>query len=350
MSGAAPMGTGRIVVGCCPSGKCAYTVGRIASPTGVSKAFGWFGSTLSRQVMQVGRSLKSGERKFLGVINKRFEEQNANLRPLLAGYGVAREKTRNNKIFGPQSKAYADWNRSDFVIGQQGEGKFDVRVREDVQDYKDSFQTTKQIADRLNDVEASEIDPGCILSPHTTLAGEEIKKLHVSIKTLADAFPATRPPENLRGETGHGKYRAFLKIGKFRSQIAEAVLSEVLSGYVPTIETDEKILGLHEKAGGQGAPAEIQAGRISPVGLLGLLVHSRFASEEYRTGESGIHAMTAAGLRREMASVTALRMAINKRQLRRSQQIAFLAALQSSGKTAARGLKLHRIYRKILEE
>lgn len=349
MSSTAPVGTGKIVKGCCKSA-CAYTIGRIASPRGVRKAWDWFDDTLSDQIEDTGESLKEGDQKIPALLNKQFENQNALFRPLVSGYGFGRQKTRNFRNFGPQSKAYSHWQRPDFLIGQQGEGKFDDRLRLGIEDYKESFETNSQIAARLQEVKESQIDPQSVFPSGGTLAKDQVGSLRVSLETLVDAFPETAVPENFQDSKAHDDYRAVRSIGQFRSRAAEAILAEVMSGYIPAVPAGEEIKKIQGAAGGKNDPAEIQDGRMSPVGMLGFLVKSRFANDDYRTGEGGIHSMSSAGLLREMADLKALRMAIKQRQLRRSQQIAFLAALQSSGREAAKSLELNRALNTVLED
>ncbi len=349
MSGGAPVGPGMIVQGCCDK-ECAWTVGRIATPWGVNMAFGWFESTLIPSILQTGEAYTSGNRKVAAVIDKRFEAQNANLRKLVTSYGFAREKSRNNRIYGRLAAAYPGWERPDVQIGQEAGGAVDDRSRQRIENYMRSFRKKSRIAKRLKKVEASEINPGCVFPPDGTFSPEQGKKLLVSLETLVDAFPATEPPDGSRERDRWEEYRAIRDVERFRAKMAEAVLAQVMAGYLPTVPVSDGLREMWQDAGGKKDPLEIKGGRMSEVGYLGFLVRSRFANDQYRTGKKGIHAMTRSGLLRELASVKALRLAIEQRQLRRSQQIAFLAAMQVSGKAAAKSLELNKIFKKVMRE
>jgi len=95
-----------------------------------------------------------------------------------------------------------------------------------------------------------------------------------------------------------------------------------------------------------GNATGIEGGHISPVSYLELLVRSRFGNDEYRTGKAGIHTMTRTGVLRELVSVQALRLAIERRQLRRARQMALLEAIKASGMTVGDSLDLLSLYRK----
>lgn len=353
MSSSAPVGTGTIIAGCCPPPVgCATTIGRIATSSDARDAFRWIGSTFSEQILQVGESLTSGDRTIPAVMAKRFDAQNATLRQLLSGYGYGREKLRNEKMFGQQSRSYTGrigaWNNSDFLIGQQAVSTFDNRLREQVKGHAEGFESRKQVEVRLRDMPDTHIDPQSVFPPGGTLPKNQAEKLVASLETIVDAFPATEIPEGYRGGMTAAEIRTFRHIERFRAQMAEAVLSEIMSGYMPTIPANEGVTELWRAAGGDGEPAQVRDGHISPVGYFGLLVESRFSSDDYRTGEGGIHAMTPTGLLRELASVSALQMAITQRQLRRSQQMAFLSALQVSGKVAGESLDLNQTLQTVL--
>lgn len=349
LSSSAPVGTGKIVKGCC-SAACAYTIGWIAKPKNVRKAWDWFDDTLSDQVEDMGESLQEGEQKIPAVLNKRFEAQNALFRSLLTSYGFAHEKSRNNKMFGPQSAAYASWDRSGYVVGQGAGAALDVRMRQGMKEYAEGFQTQKQIAARLNQVSGSDLNPQCVFPANGTLTKQQGKELLVSLKTIIGAFPTVEAPESYRDTRAGQHYRAIRKARRFRAQVSEAILTEVAAGYMPTMSADDGIREMWQASGGQGDPAQVKDDGVSPVGYLGFLIRSRFANSKYRTGGKGSHAMPPAGLLRELASVTALRMAVKKRQLRRSQQIAFLLALQVSGRAAAKNLMLQESLQKTLED
>lgn len=350
LSSSAPVGTGKIVKGCC-SAACAYTVGGwIAKPKNVRKAWDWFDDTLSDQVEDMGESLQEGEQKIPAVLNKRFESQNALFRSLLTSYGFAHEKNRNNKIFGPQSAAYATWDRTGYVVGQGAGTALDFRIRQEVKEYAEGFQTQKQIAARLKQVSGSDLNPQCVFPANGTLTKKQGKEMLVSLETIIGAFPTVEAPKSYRDTRAGQHYRAIRKAQRFRAQVSEAILTEVAAGYMPIMSADDGIREMWQASGGQGDPARVKDDSVSPVGYLGFLIRSRFANSEYRTGGKGIHAMPPAGLLRELASVNALRMAVKKRQLRRSQQIAFLSALQVSGKAAAKSLMLQEAFQKTMED
>lgn len=345
LSSSAPVGMGKFVKGCCTAA-CAYTVGRIASPKNVRKAWDWFDDTLSDQVEDMGDSMKEGEQKIPAVFNKRFETQNAIFRSVVASYGLSREKNIHNKMFGSQSAAYAKWNRSDFLVGQGAGSALDARLRLQAKAYAEGVHAPKQVANRLRQISSEDITPRSVFPVCATLTKKQGRKLQISLKTIMDAFPATELPENYQD----ARYSSFQKARRLRSQIAEAVLSEVMAGYLPTMPAGEGIKKMWQASGGQGEPFGIENGRMSPVGYLGLLIRSRFANADYRTGKGGIHTMPQAGLLREMASIKALRLAIEQRQLRRSQQIAFMAAMQVSGKEAVSSMEFHKVSQTVSED
>lgn len=349
LSSSAPVGTGTTVKGCCTAA-CAYTIGRIATYNDARKAFKWIDKTLKPQVKKMGQAYVTGDNKVQALINKRFEAQNATFRPLFAGYGAAREANKNRKIFGPGSMAYATWDRKDSLTGDKADNAIDVRLRQQAKEYAESFEGPKQRAGRLSEVEVSDLNPRHVFPAGGTLTKEQGSKLLVALETIIDSFPVAEVSESRKDSPGGKAYRSVQKIQRFRAQIAEAALSEIMSGYMPTVPVGEGVRKMWDASGGEGDPAKMEDDHISPVGFLGFLVHSRFANDEYRTGESGIHAMPPAGLLREVASVKALRMAIKERQLRRSQQIAFMAALQTSGKAAVKSLELQEVLSKTLED
>ena len=349
LSSSPPVGMGKIVKGCC-NAACAYTIlGWIAQPKNVTDVYDWFDDTLSDQIEDWGKSHTSGAKQIPPMINKRFEKQNALFRPLLAGYGIAREKSINNKVFGHKSQAYASWDRSNVLIGQGANDSLDSRMRNDLKNYAEGFEKPRDIGSRLFDMGEGSLNPRCIFPESGVTTMKQGRQLLASLKTIVSAFPATKLPESYQDNKGK-HYRALRKIQRLRSQVAEAILADVTAGYMPVIPVDEGMVKMWNASGGQGQPVDIKEGRMSPVNFLGFLIRSRFSSRDYRTGENGIHAMPDAGLLRELASVKALGMAVKRRQLLRSQQLAFLAAMQVSGSSAENSLDLEKVLQKVLKE
>jgi len=343
MSSTAPPGTGMIVAGCCPPVGCVGTKGRIATPADVSMSFGWIGTTLSKQFVKLGRSYKSGLDKIAATMSKRFESQNTKLRQILTGYGAANSKFRSNLNFGKRSKAFLGRNRTAFLTGKAANAEFTSTLNERVGDYSRSFRNRKDIAKRLNSVDNSSVSSQALFPADATLSRDKLKGLMSSLKTTINAFPATNAT-SLSGDK-KGAYRALKKAKRVRIAAAKSALLEVASGYAPTIPAGSQVKELAEKAGNV---TRIEDGHVSPVGFLQLLVRSRFASDEYRTGKTGIHTMTRAGVLRELASVQALRLAIERRQLQRANQMAMLQAVQTAGLTVDNSVNLMGLYRKVV--
>lgn len=337
LSSTAPVGTGEYVEGCCGEA-CAYSIGYLAKPKNVEDDFDWFKDTLEDQIEDVGDSYKSGLKKIVPTLNKRFESQNAVIRQLLTSFGAADEKFRNTLIFGERSKAFLDWRRSAYLTGKAATAEFSRTLSERMEEYSRSFSKNSDILSRLSSVSNSSISSQGFFSANATLAKDRLKNMIASLRTTVNAFPAlsaTSLPDQERRA-----YRSIRRAKRIRIAAAQSVFSDAMSGYAPTVPVKNKIEELASDS------TRIVDGRISPVGLLELLVKSRFASDEYRTGKTGIHTMTRTGVLRELASVQALRLAIERRQLYRARQMALLEAMQVSGLTTGRSLNLWDLYQR----
>jgi hypothetical protein len=343
MSSTAPVGPGSFVIGCCPDGQCASSVGRIATPAGIAMDFGWLTKTVSEQFRKMGKSYKSGLDKITSTLNKRFEAQNAKIRQIVVGFGQANEHFRNTLDFGERSKAYLNHDRSVYITAQSSNSLYSETLNKYSRKRSKSLTSRNQVAKRLNSLDNSSISSQEYFPPDATLSINELENLISSFQTISNAFPATN-------SSGQGPLaqaiQSIRKIKRTRIAAAKSVLADVLSGYVPTVPASQKIAKLTERT---GETSRIDNDLLSPVGYLGVLVKARFASDEYRTGKTGIHTMTRTGLLRELASVEALLLAIERRKLRRAKQMAFLEAMQVSGLTISHSLDLWEQYRKVVE-
>lgn len=331
LSSRAPMGIGAIVAGCCPPANCAYSTGRIATPTGVTTAWTWFSSTTSRQIKKTGQSWRTGQSKVLSSISKNFESQNKVLRQILTSLGVAEERMKNMRQFGTMSAASSMQSRENYMAGRSGMGIFDNSLREKMEMYLQGFEKNM---DRFKHLQGAEkMPPGQFFPEKGTHSVDQTQKMYSSLRMITDAFPATNSTQN-------ENYRTLKNIKQMWARSAISVLTDVMSGYAPTIPVGKGITKMYRQSGGSGEPPQIKNGRMSPVGYLSFLVNTRFANDNYRVGKTGLHAMTKTGILRELAAVQALRMAIERRELRRVKQIAFLTAQGVAEKTLDMSLQL----------
>lgn len=340
----ASIGGGATVAGCCGE-DCAWSTGVIATPSGVSGAFTWVDKTLTEGIENIGKRYKGGYKKLSKSLDKGFEIQTSTLRHILKKWSLAGEQMQNYREVGITGSA--DQNRTGRLIGYSAAAVFDAGLRQKIELYARSFDKKRDIAGWLERIE--KINPQYVFPADTTLTAGRSGELYTNIKTVVDAFPATNLPDDIQGKNMGAIYRKIRKIKEFRNQMAEAVLSEIMSGYAPIIPAGAKIQKMYKKAGGSGTPPQMEDGRFSLVSYLGFLVKSRFANKNYRTGKQGIHSMIRAEIIRELANVQALQLALERRQLRRSQQIAFLAAERVAGRTAAKSLGLRALYNKVLQ-
>ena len=342
-SSQAPIETGKFLKGCCGQA-CAYSTGRLSTPSGVDDAFEWFKDEIEEQFEDMGESQESGLKKWIPTLNKRFESQNVKIREILTGYGAANEDFKNTLQFGERSKAYITYNRSKYLTGKSASKRFSERLMTNGKDYSRSCPNKNEIAKRLNAIKKSNINLGDLFLDDTTLEKKKLSNLLSIYNTTIDPFPATNRTQN---EASLKKaYNTIRKIKRIQIDLVQNVLADILTGYAPTVPVPKKIAELAQK--NDNTMPQLVDGRISPVAYLGLMVRLRFASDEFRTGKRGIHTMTRTGLLRELASVQALRLAIERRQLRRANQMAYLEAIKSANMANEDSVELLKNYENIV--
>lgn len=343
----APTGTGYKVIGACKAGKV-YTQGRIALPSDVSLSFKWLETTINFQIRKIAESYKDGQNRFAAISKESFAVQDATLGELFSGLYVAEEQFKNSRLFGAGSSACDMSNGKEYLRGLGVASRINDNFRNGINEFSVGFDNIADLSVHFNEIDADEIDPRAVFPSGETMSVKDAGKVLWSMRTITNTFPSVNLSQAFSGGNKGVAYQAARTAKRLRSMAIEAILSDVMSDYVPAIEVNEEIEGLYSFSSGRGELPAAKDGKLSLMSYLGLLIETRFAGDGYRAGEAGVHGKNKAGLLREYAAVKALRLVVEQKKMRRAQQMSFLAALQSTEASLQDSLELNLELRKVL--
>lgn len=311
------------VVGCA-------TGGPLATPMGVAAAATSAAQSVSSTMRNTGKSIKMEQKKIVAAINKNFETQNSLIRQIVASLGVSMEKMENMRMFGPQSKAYGigtvDGRLNTVMTGKTAEARLARNFGQSITEYAGSFKNRQKRTVYYQQKEVAAISPEFFFPQNATLSADQLNKAMFAIRVAVDPFPTPPLREGYSEQKGAQKYEAHRKIKYSRLAMPSAVISGIVASYAPVMELGEWAEKTYADMGGQGKPAQVVNGKISPMGYIDMMVSSRFANQEWYSGEKGIHAKTPTGLLRELAIMESVNMEMQRRQMAYMQQTAGLLA------------------------
>lgn len=331
---------------------CATNTLPLATPRGVSDAASDAADTVTDEVEDMAEALRTGQNQIISTIESSFETQNTVLHQLLVNLEKERQKIRNQRIFGSRSDSYMpvseDEKQEDVLAGLRMEENMASVYRDRIDKYIQDFDKRKQRLQFYGLEDLDEIDSDFFFPEGGTLSVEDGQKVLFALRSIIDPFPTPNLPEELEG--GAEEYEALKKAKNSRLAMPTSVLSEIAASYMPTIEAQEWKDDMYATMGGSGTPSEVEGERISPMTYLDMMVASRFANQDWLTGEEGIHGKTPTGVLREIAVMDSVKMEMQRRQMRYLQQTAGLLAQEQAARTDEQfGEKLQNIYRKVVQ-
>jgi len=316
---------------------CASSSQPIATPHEVARAASDTANSINSVLMDVGKTISGNQKKTMTTINENFKNQNNILKDLLTGLGMADEKMKNQREFGSPSMAYlmtdaeyAEYGKSVYTgkkAAQELSGKFTNFFEEHIKKTK----TPKKLFEKSKNKAEDYITSEYFFPKSGTLTPEQLHYARYMLANIIDPFPSYGLPEKMNSRQAK-EYRAMRKIKYSRLAMPVTVLSEIISAYAPTMESQNLIQNT-QKAMGASATDGVYDGKISTMKYIEHMTDLRFANNDWLTGENGIHAMTQTGLLREMLVMQSVEMEMQRRQMKRMQQMAALLAQDQAMET-----------------
>jgi len=341
------LGTGSMVTGCANGGP-------FATPMGVSSAATSAASTVTTSVKMVGKSLKMSQKKVVASINKNFEAQNSILRQILTSLGTSRQKMKNLRMFGPQSKAYGvgltENRMQDVMTGIKAKNALSGKIQSELADHSREMWKKSQRNFFLATRDSSTVSPSFFFSHNSTLSRKQLENVIYSTWAIVDPFPSPKLPDSIQGTEMAEKYSSKRKIKYSYLAQPTSVMSDIVSSYAPTIKLGGWAEKMYRKMGGGGKPPQTVNGKTSLMGYIDLMVDSRFANQQWYSGKKGIHSKTPTGLLRELLVMESVKMKMQNQQMRRMQQMTGLLAQEQAMKTGERlNDSLDKLYGKVVQ-
>lgn len=272
------------------------------------------GLTVLSGILAIGQGLRAGSNKTAATVDNNFKGQDAYARQVIASFGVSRERAENNRMFGPDSRAYNTFD-DDFdsraTAGLVARNQLSDKLRGDFRAYSREFDTKKQVLGRLQNAPPGfEAAAGETLSPRGLAVGKE------TIKTIIDPSPALNLNENLDQSPAAESYKSTRKVKDARLLIPIAVLGELLADRAPVMEMSDWAGQVYEKMGGEGKPSCVsEDGNLSMNGLLRMLTDMRFANQDWAAGHGGLHGIPKTGVLRELLAVKVDKLMVEYRNM-----------------------------------
>jgi len=347
----APAGPGSIVSGCCEHVGCAYG-SLFATPTGVDMSYAWLDQIFTHQLEAFGKTYESVIKKVITVWNESFKIKNSAYESLFKQYSQANQKIETARLYSNSAQIYgmdANINKNENqFLSKKVVQNIDTVFNDSVDSFLDKFVLPSDIETILNSQDAEDIHAKYYFPAFHTTSKKDSKKVVTNITNLIEPFPVL--PKEEYGIEKTEEYEVLRKFKKSHKNLASSILMDIQSEYLPVHNFENIGQKLFQKMKAQGKPSQInQEGRVSSLGLIDLLIDFRFANDDWRLGKDGIHGKTQAGIMRELLYVQSLKLEVNKRILKRAQQLAVLIAQQQTQENLEASFQLNSKRNVILE-
>ena len=176
---------------------------------------------------------------------------------------------------------------------------------------------------RISDLPPDTFSADMLLPPSLSIPENDKDKAVDYIKNITDAMPEPKLSGALAKTKGGADHERVRLLRSASIALPEQVQREIMESHLATIDYSNWAQGA-QAAGGSG-PA--QGGKVSIIEALQRLSDSRLANPQWIMD---LHAMGSVGVMREIAIISALNTEIQMRQLRMSNNIAALLAMQTA--------------------
>ncbi len=327
----APTGPASFAIGCCEAG--CVSSGPMLTPTGVDMADTWLDDIMVYQFEAAGEAISQSQKRMLGTINSSFDVQNHTYRDLIAGYEYSDQKIKNFDNYSRISSLYSldtvCGKQKNACIGESVKNELDNHLRADIKDYSHNYTLLNELRQRYEKQKFEDIDSQYFFPANKTISENQISNTRALIKSMINPMPALEieGPDNERSQ----EYKNLRKLKESYLSVVSAVFDEIVSGYVPSVYMAELGQSMYEEMGMTGKPPQMtDDGKMSYIGYLDFMIDFRYANDEWRVGETGIHSKTRAGLLRELARIKSLELAIDRMITRRTQHLMTMLALNQA--------------------
>jgi hypothetical protein len=165
------------------------------------------------------------------------------------------------------------------------------------------------------------------LSSGRTFTLEELKEAERALESLSDPYPPAKLPAQAAKAPAGKIYEAQKRDFERRQGLYQSVLAKRLAERAPTLEGLSDWAGSKwSEMGGEGPPPGLESGAMSKEALIWLLANVRLSSSNWH--ERLLPSLTEAGLLREMASMMATGLELQRSQAEHLGDIAMMMALE----------------------
>ena len=281
-----------------------------------------------------------------------LKEQVSQFRNLLMEYGAAKETVEATRTYGSAAAMDNLCSKPEIVgrvqSGLIAEKKVQGKLSSDIQEYNNNFTSTQAVIDALHEKETEDTTPENLLPKNQTLSAESVKKAQSLNEMITNPVPDLQiSDDDKKKETGK-EYEVVQKVKAARMMIPQEVFNRNIAAHSPSIPAEEKVMEIYESMGGTGTEedAGIVNGMISPYAMLDLQVKSRYANPNWYLG---LNSKNEVGLMRELVTMNAVGLEIQRRQLELTQLTALMLAQDVAQKVNAESNReLKELYSRVL--
>lgn len=301
------------------------STGSLASPGNVSNA----AQSVSDSVMQSGKAVEAALNQQAAATTKLADTQNIVLQTLAQQQALMNQVGIADQNYGSAAMAPSGCGAlsaaSAYSAGKSAAASKGAKAMDELNKWSGGGDVSRQDAKKRIDSQPPDAFlPSKLLPPSLSIPEADAEKALEYIKSITDAAPEpklTGSLANTKGGKDHERVR-MLRAGAIG--LPEQVQRDIMESHLATIEYSDWAQGA------QAAGGSTQGGKVSIIEALQRLSDSRLSNPQWIMD---LHAMGSVGVMREIAIISALNTEIQMRQLRMTNNIAALMAMEAAHST-----------------